>query len=271
MPNVPDEWIKTALRVTGHFEDSSDPLGAVTGDFDGMGISLGVLQWNIGSHSLQAMVAALGETAVKQLMPHYGDQLWDACNGDVPHGLAICRSWQNGSQLRPDALQELKAFTKSDLFVAQQVHKVSGVAAQAWSAAADYASEDPQYGEVSKPLFCWFFDVFTQNGGLKGIGYADVSAFIEKNAGNGAVRVICDWLSSRPKGMAGYRDSNANGIFWRSSVPQSATSLLVLSYLRSQLSRPEYRADVMNRKGTVAVQQGRVHGEMHDLRELLRD
>ena len=43
-----DEWIKTALMITGHFENSSDPLGGVTGDFDDMGISLGVLQWNSG-------------------------------------------------------------------------------------------------------------------------------------------------------------------------------------------------------------------------------
>ena len=270
MANVPDDWIRTALKVTGHFEDSADPLGAVTGDFDGMGISLGVLQWNIGSQSLQSMVTAIGRDEVRQLMPEFGDQLWDACNSDVPRGLAICRGWQNGAQLKADAFRELKAFTRSDAFIAQQVHRASGVAAEAWSAAGRYAAEDPAYGEVTKALFCWFFDLFTQNGGLKTLEYGDVSSFMKTNGAGGAVNVVCDWLASRPKGMAGYRDSNDNAALWRAGTPESSTSLLVLSYLRSQLSRAEYKADVMNRKGTVAVQQGWVHREKHDLRPLLK-
>ena len=73
-----EEWILSALRLTGHFEDSADPLGAVTGNFDGMGISLGVLQWNLGSGSLQPMVPAVGEAEVLARMPSFGDELWSA-------------------------------------------------------------------------------------------------------------------------------------------------------------------------------------------------
>ena len=69
--------------------------------------------------------------------------------------------------------------------------------------------------------------------------------------------------------MAGYRDSHANAGLWRDSVPPDRLSLFVLSYLRSQLSRPAYKADVMNRKATIAVQRGWVHRENHDLSTLL--
>ena len=270
MAEPPQEWVKTALQVTGHFEDSDDPLGAVTGDFDGMGISLGVLQWNIGSNSLQSMVAAVGRDYVIGIMPQYGEAFWEACGSDVRTGLAICRRWQQGGRLEATAQSELGTFTRSDPFVAQQVARASKVARTANSAAEAYAAKDPGYVEPTKALFCWFFDLITQNGGLKGLGYDDVSAFLERNGKSVSGDVICDWLASRPKGMAGYRDSDENARIWRNAIPDGQMSLFVLSYLRSQLSRPEFRADVMNRKATIALQHGWVHREKHDLAELLK-
>src|SRR3954468_6042136 len=89
--------IEKALSITGHFEDSDDPLGAVSGDFDGMGISLGVLQWNIGSNSLQPMVRNIGLAKVRECMPSYGSGLWEACTSAIPHGLSIVRAWQVGA------------------------------------------------------------------------------------------------------------------------------------------------------------------------------
>lgn len=269
MTTPPSDWIETALRVTGHFEDSADPLGGVTGDFDGMGISLGVLQWNIGSNSLQSMVQTVGRDHVLATMPHYGEELWEACATDVKRGLAICRGWQMGSRLKPDARAELKVFTLSEPFVGQQVARAGKVAGTAFAAAEAFANKDPSYGAPTKALFCWFFDVYTQNGGLKGLGYAEVSDFIGRSGGSGADDVICDWLAGCPETMAGYRDSHANAGLWRDSVPDDRLSLFVLSYLRAQLSRPAYKADVMNRKATIAVQRGWVHRENHDLSTLL--
>jgi len=72
-------WVQPALKVTGPFEDSADPLGGVSGDFDGMGISLGVLQWNIGMGSLQPLVKNVGRAAVVDTMPVFGGELWTAC------------------------------------------------------------------------------------------------------------------------------------------------------------------------------------------------
>lgn len=269
MDEAPRDWVETALKVTGHFEDSEDPLGAVSGDFDGMGISLGVLQWNIGSNSLQPMVVPLGLAAVLETMPVYGRDLWNACTSNVQQGLAICRSWQTGATLRKPVLAELKAFTRSHRFVDRQVSRASQVASGAFHAATTYAAADPAYQQVSKALFCWFFDVFTQNGGLKGLGYPEVKGFIAANGVETADDVICDWLATRANASAGYRDSRQNSALWRDKVPREKLSLLVLSYLRSQLSRLEYRGDVLNRKASIAIGRGWVHRELHDLRALL--
>lgn len=270
MAKVPSpDWVRTALRVTGHFEDSADPLGAVTGDFDGMGISLGALQWNIGSGSLQPLVRAVGRATVVEAMPHYGAELWEACTSNVANGLVIVRRWQAGATLREPVRQELRAFTRGDAFVAQQMASVARTAEAALDQASAWASSLPGKPPVSKTLFCWFFDLRTQNGGLGNLSYADVEAFVGNNGITKADDVVCDWLAARTANDAGYRDSLRNADLWRTAVDGATSPLFVLSYLRALRSRTGYRGDVLNRKATIAVGQGWVHMERHDLRSLL--
>jgi hypothetical protein len=187
----------------------------------------------------------------------------------VVQGLTICQGWHSGKTLKPDVFKELKAFTHGPDFVARQIAKVGDVAASAWSAAKAYAAADPAHGTVSKALFCWFFDVYTQNGGLKGVGYGDVKAFLAAHGTAKADDIICDWLASLTEASASYRDCHDNAKLWRNNVPDAKLSLLVLSYLRAQLSRLEYRGNVMNRKGTIALGHGWVNREKHDLTALL--
>src|SRR3954452_24516558 len=169
-----DEWIKTVLMVTGYFENSSDPLGAVSGDFDEMGISLGVLQWNIGSESLQPLVRNIGRAKVVATMPVYGSDLWTACTSGIPHGLIVVRGWQNGSRLQPAVAKELKAFVRSAPFIEQQVAAAHHVAERAWSNATTWNAAYGK-GEPSLQDFCWFFDLHTQNGGLNDVTPASVT------------------------------------------------------------------------------------------------
>lgn len=264
----PEAWLLTALKVTGHFEDAASPLAAVTGDFDGMGISLGVLQWNIGSGSLQPMVASLGREAVVAALPTCGEDLWRACTSDVREGLALCRSWQTGAVLKPRIKAELAAFTGGERFVSCQLRRAAEVGARAYEAARAYAAQAQPGAEPGKDVFCWFFDVYTQNGGLKGLTYADAADFIAASGTGKADDVICDWLAARTSAFAGFRDSLRNAALWRDNVPPAKLHLFVLSYLRAQKSRLEYRADVLNRKATIALGQGWVHGEKHDLAAL---
>ena len=35
---VSDDFLTAGLKITGHFEDSADPLAAVSGNFDGQGL-----------------------------------------------------------------------------------------------------------------------------------------------------------------------------------------------------------------------------------------
>jgi hypothetical protein len=262
------QWTETALKVTGHFEDSDSPLGGVTGDFDDMGVSLGVLQWNIGMGSLQPMVRSIGRAAVVQAMPAYGAEMWAACNANVAEGLRIVRAWQPGGHLRLPVAAELKRLALCAPFVAQQVANAEKVAERAYAAAAEWAGamDEPK---PDKRLFCWFFDVLTQNGGMKGIGHGDVAAFTQRLGADRTDDVICDWLAARSPDDAGFRDSRRNASLWRDSISDERLPLFVASYLRAMKSRPQYRGDVLNRKATIALGTGWVHGERHELDALL--
>lgn len=272
MPNtgLPQDWAdwkRSALTVTGHFEDSSDPMGAVSGDFDEQGISLGVLQWNIGQGSLQPLVRNIGQAGVLETMPTYGRELWRAATVPQAQGLAIVRSWQTGPRIRADVMRELKAFTHGDAFVRQQIAAAETTAVSALRSAREWAAE---VGEVpDKALFCWFFDLLTQNGGLKTVTPAGAKSFINGFGRDKADDAICDWLTGRGSEQAGYRDARKNADLWRNSVPPSRLVIFAASFLRSGLSRLPYRADVMNRKGTIALGTGWVHLERHDLTAIL--
>lgn len=258
------EWIEPALLITGDFETSGDPFAAITGDFDGQGISCGVLQWNIGQGSLQPMIRHAGADTVAAHMPVYGGELWVAVGKTIPQGLAIVRAWQISGILKPEIKVELAQFCASTQMRAQQIAAAGRVAAIAYRGAARWAA-DHGAEEPTKKEFCWFFDLITQNGGLKGLTLADVRQFIEHY---GVVRtddVVCDWLMARPSSQAGYRDSRKNGALWRDTIDNDDDlDLFVLSYLRSLKSNAPWQGVVLNRKAAVALKGGWVNGELMD-------
>jgi hypothetical protein len=258
-------WIQVSLKVTGHFEDSTDPLGGVSGDFDGMGLSLGVLQWNIGMGSLQPLVKGIGRAAVVDTMPVFGGELWTACTSNISQGLAIVRSWQTGQRLRPAVKAELKTFAHSEAFVSQQIAAAQRVAEQAWLTASTWNTEVGQ-DEPSLQEFCWFFDLMTQNGGLKGISPTAVKEFIAVAGLSRADDLVCDWLEGRTEADRGFKDALKNAQLWRDTVPDANLLLFVASYLRSQKANLPWRTDTLNRKGTIALGTGWVHGEQHELK-----
>ena len=267
---LPADWRHAALEITPHFESEGDPYQAVSGDFDGMGISCGVLQWNIGSNSLQPMVRAAGQPAVTAMMPTLGAQLWNACKAtaSTASGLAIVRAWQNGTRLKPVAAAELRAFMDSAAMRAQQDGKINEVAATALIQAKRWAQSAGRAGP-DKREFAWFFDLTTQNGGLKGLTFADIKQFIANNGPKGAQAVICDFLDQQNQTSGHGKDAKKYAAQWRGKAAGTKLELLVLSYLRSGKSNPLWRHVVLNRKGSIAMSGGWVNSSQHDFTALL--
>lgn len=252
------------IKITGTFENAGDPYQGVSGDFDGQGISCGVLQWNIGQGSLQPLVKAIGKPAVLSAMPSFGNDMWKACESSLSIGLQIVRSWQSGATLKSGPKAELKRLMGSAPMVGQQDAAIRAVAAKAETMADKWAAERGQSSRTVQDL-AWFFDIVTQNSSLKGLGFGDVTAFKKAAGPDKADDLICDWLAATNSKYAGKDDCHENAKLWRNSISGSSLDLLVLGYLRSQKSILQWRGDVLNRKGTLAVKRGRVHGKLFDL------
>ena len=144
-----------------------------------------------------------------------------------------------------------------------QDDRIEAVADQADHLAAAWASARGTGGRSPQELV-WFFDVVTQNGGMKGLTFADVKTF-KASAGPGkADDLVCDWLAGVNSTFWGFKDAHANAARWRNTINDDPLDLLVLGYLRSQKSTLKARADVLNRKGTLAARKGEVHGTVFD-------
>lgn len=260
---LPAEWLKAATAVTPGFEVSGDPYRGVSGDFDGMGLSCGALQWNIGQNSLQPMVRALGEAAVVAAMPSRGAEMWRAANAPVHDGLGIVREWQQAARLEPATKAELRALMGSPAMRKEQDARIAAVGARAFRLATRWA-EAAGRGAATRREFLWFFDLVTQNGSLEGIGYGEVAGFLDRSGAGRADDVICDFLSATGGASGHARDAHANAQAWRGAADAGKVELLALSYLRSGTASPKWRHVVLNRKGSIAMGGGRVNGTAFD-------
>ena len=89
------------LALTGAFETSTgfpDCFCGISGDFDGQGISFGVLQWNFGQGSLQPMLQEMIERHADLARSIFGDHLEvlaNALRADRDELLAFARSVQH--------------------------------------------------------------------------------------------------------------------------------------------------------------------------------
>ena len=261
---VTDPEIALVISITGAFESAGDPYVGVAGDYDGMGISCGVLQWNIGSNSLQPLVLAVGEAMVRRTMPLHGARMWNACSVAPERGCEIVRGWQAGAVLPGDVVGELRALMGSAEMREAQRGRIRVTAERADQVATGWARDRGQPARTTQELV-WFFDVLTQNGTMRGIGYADVEVFLALSGEAGAASIICDWLDAAATDWWGREDCLKNAALWRDAAPGASFDLLVLSYLRARAAtHPRAPGVVMNRKGSIAMWRGYVNGALFD-------
>jgi len=101
----------------------------------------------------------------------------------------------------------------------------------AWKMCVDYDMK-------SVKSFCFFFDVATQNGSMKGIAKPDGHDYTK-------------YLKYVSKDMRRA---------WSSLQPNETRTLFCLAYLRACKSHPRWFKDVLARKAAIAHGRGYVHG-----------
>jgi hypothetical protein len=136
--------LNRCLALTGTFETSKYPpdsfLG-LTGDFDQMGISFGVCQWNIGQGTLQPLLADMFEqhTNIAQNIFHeHFDTVRALGDAALPDQLAFTRSIQVKGQVNEPWKGMLLTLGRTSEFQQIQANHAARIYDQALALCRDY-------------------------------------------------------------------------------------------------------------------------------------
>ena len=172
-----DDLARRCLALTGAFETGSgfpDCFCGISGDFDGQGISFGVLQWNLGQRSLQPLLSELIEKhpeVAKQTFGPYLEALEQVLQADQDEQMAFARSVQH--PVKRTVFEPwrglAKALGRTPEFQAIQARH----AADKFELARRMCGE---YGLWSERAIALMFDIVVQNGSITGIVRAQIHA-----------------------------------------------------------------------------------------------
>ncbi len=167
--------IHRCLALTGSFETNHQPpdcFSALTGDFDGQGISFGVLQWNLGQNTLQALLKDVFEQQPVLCQGIFHERFAVVQSlGEAPldQQLAFARSIQDRGMVQEPWQGMLKALGQTSEFQDVQVAQVR----QRFAAALTLCEE---YGLKSERAAALMFDIVTQNGSIGAIVKSQILA-----------------------------------------------------------------------------------------------
>ena len=253
--------LELCLKVSGRFENSTGPTyTTVSGNFDGQGISCGILQWNAGQNTLQTLVtktaAATGWDKAKSFFSSDIQAFAGLRNADA---VAWCLNHyiQAGTtHVDPAAAARWVNFLQQPECVAAQISlATNGVLGHAKREVAAYA---PDYADSERP-YVFFFDLITQEGGMT-VGHHTVPPVPA-----GLVPDVSDALA-----LAQANSPRCHDI-WQANLTgdNEAALLLHYAYARAMLAKQLYVWDACSRRGTVACRAGIVHGSYIDLTAIL--
>ena len=226
------------LALTGSFEASVGPpecYAALSGDFDGQGISFGALQWNLGQGTLQPLLL--------QMLQDHPDVMADIFHehlGDLQQMLALPRE----AQIQwARAIQDVRRHVLLEPW--HGMFKALGRTPECLDCQRRAATT---YQEAAKALFkkwqlktergrALMFDICVQNGGIGKATEAKIRGEIA------ALPPIADPLA------------NEENI------------LRIIANRRADAASPAWREDVRRRKLTIANGEGKVHGVSWNLEE----
>lgn len=254
--------LELSLRVSGGFENASGAsYTSLTGNFDGQGLSAGVLQWNAGQGTLQQLVAATAEKMGG----------WDRANSyftsslqqfSVLKGNAAIQ-WcldkyivTGGKNVDPAAKVRWVNFLSQPECIDAQIEMASnGILAHVKREVAAYT---PGFTMDNRP-YVFFFDLIVQEGGMSVRGHT-VPAIPQDVKPD-----ITDAMA-----FAGANDAKCQ-MLWQGVVSQDDEAALLLhyAYARAMLANPAFQWDAMVRRGTIACRQGIVHAAHIDFTSIL--
>lgn len=253
-------WVDKAVEIIASFEGNGVDWGNPVGNFDGAGLTCGVIgftwKYNNQPPMIREFVKRHGEPALRELMPLYGGSYIKAANLGESGGSHIVKAWSGGSYNLPSGIKtELNAFWKSPGMLKIQQEKIMEMIGS-WGLKKMY--ETMRYFGNAEPKFehlVFWMDQATLNGTGK------TPAFDEhKSVSLTAILSFC-----ANQGGFNKADLRKNGALWSKMIPESPAQEIVmfkLAYLRSIRASSDFKGTVMNRRGTLALGKGYVNGSL---------
>ena len=226
------------LALTGSFETGAaipDCFAGVSGDFDGQGISFGVLQWNFGQGSLQPLMKRMFTDYPERSRSIFQDRLdliLTRLNGGKADLMAFARSIQHPTRhfLHEPWRGMFKSLGRTDEFQRIELDAANSICKAARQLCADY-------GLWSERAVALMFDIKVQNGSIN----STVKGQILTDYGN------------LPTSQ-GEEESEVE-------------RLRIVANRRADAAKARWREDVRARKLCIANGTGAVHGIPYDLDE----
>jgi hypothetical protein len=254
--------LELCLHVSGGFENGQGAsYTSLTGNFDGQGMSAGVLQWNAGQGTLQQLVKNIAASmGWDKAQSFFGSSIQQFASTNGVSGVQWCLDHYivaGGKNIDPAAAQRWRNFLSQPESIAAQVAMASaGVLGHAKREVAAYA---PDYAANNRP-YVFFFDLLVQQGGMSVHGHTvppvpagttpdttDVMTFAEAND---------------PKCADLWENVITGG-------DNEAALLAHYAYARAILANPQFQWDACARRGTIACRQGIVHAAHLDFTTVL--
>jgi len=270
------QLVKIALQITGEYETSGKLWKTSVGNFDGMGVSAGILQWNFGTGSLQELVQRFLKRHNKALlyfyMPTIGSEFRKISFMNKEDSVRAVKEWSSGTNkynLKQPYKKEIQRLMDSKEMIKLQVE----IAKQEYGTKAmkytkQWLESFPESNLVKRP-FSFFFDIRTQNGNLKGVTIDQAKKMVDDSETD----LVIDWMEKATKlNYAQSKDANRNAKLWKSmlgSVSYHQKVMFCMGWLRAMKSGKKWRAVVANRKCAIAMGKGYYGGAIVNIDKYL--
>lgn len=226
------------LALAGAFEtDSGIPecFAGLSGDFDGQGLSLGVLQWNFGQGSLQPLLLEMARrhgVLFRELFRPDDAMLLETLSGDRNAQLDFARSIQHPvkHQIYEPWRGRFKALCRTAEFQAIQTRAAEALHQSARRLAGEY-------GLASQRGIALMFDIKVQNGSISAPTRQQILADFEQLA------------TELPAAL------------------REVARMKIIAQRRADAANPRWVEDVRARKLCIALGEGTVHGISYNLAE----
>jgi hypothetical protein len=258
------EVLDHCLNITGVYENGKPNYQGVSDNFDGQGISVGILQWCAGQGSLGHLLSETLNCGMSSgdMDGYFNGTAVSSIPSMEPRAALqfVHQNFldDNGIHLVDGAKEQWVNLLTQDAAVNAQVNlAVSTVLASALHLVATYCPENN--GNLRATAF--FFDTVTQCGGMHNArGMVSPVAATDADPAKALA-----YAQAHPR----FHQMLQNAIQSDSANEDLMNQLLYYAYERAMLGKPDYQWDTFSRRATIATRHGIVHGAVIDFSTVL--